>query len=101
MLGVNPDSLTPETSSLLLLTFIAQQVGVEAEEVGAEVEPALAGHPASPAAAGEVGDQFLFAGQGEPGLKPEQRLAELLWFVLLHQTHLPLLGNQTLRPQNM
>lgn len=33
------------------LTFLAQEGGVETEVVDAEVEPALAGHPALPAAA--------------------------------------------------
>lgn len=40
-------------------TFLPQQKGVEGHVVDAEVEETLPRHPALPAAAGEVGHQFL------------------------------------------
>lgn len=65
------------------LTLLAQEEGVEAEVVDAEVEPALAGHPALPAAAGVVGDQLLRLREVEPGLELHQGFPELLGLLLL------------------
>lgn len=42
-----------------MLTFLAQQEGVEAQVVDSQVEPALPGHAALPVAAGIVVDQLL------------------------------------------
>lgn len=42
-----------------MLTFLAQQEGVEAQVVDGQVEPALPGHAALPVAAGIVVDQLL------------------------------------------
>lgn len=79
------------------LTFLAQQEGVEAEVVGAEVQPALPGNPALPAAAGVIGDQLLGLWEVEPGLKLHQRLSELLGLLLqLRKPAARLLRNQSL-----
>lgn len=43
----------------LVLTFLPQQEGVEAQVVDGQVEPALPGHSALPVAAGVVVDQLL------------------------------------------
>lgn len=73
----------PKALGLATLTFLAQEEGVEAEVVDAEVEPALAGHPALPAAARVVGDQLLRLGEVEPGLKLHQCFSELLGLLFL------------------
>lgn len=79
------------------LTFFAQEEGVEAEMVDAEVQPALAWHPALPAAARVVGDQLLCLGEVEPGHKLHQGLPELLGLLLLlSQSAAGLLSNQGL-----
>lgn len=81
----------------LHLTLNPQEVGVEAEKVGAEVEPALTGNPAPPVAAGVVGHQLFFFRKAEPLLKSQQGLSELLWVLLLCQGGLPLFSNETLK----
>lgn len=79
------------------LTFLAQEEGVEAEMVDAEVQPALAGNPALPAAAGVIGDQLLRLREVEPGFELYQGLSELLrLFLLLGKPAAGLLGNQSL-----
>lgn len=87
-----PPRLTPVS-----LTFLAQEEGVEAEMIDAEVQPALAGYPALPAAAGVIGDQLLCLREVEPGLKLDQGLPELLRvFLLLSKPAARLLCNQSL-----
>lgn len=84
------------------LTFLAQEEGVEAEVVDAEVQPALAGHPALPAAARVVGDQLLCLGEVEPGLELHQGFSELLGLLLLLcEPAAGLLSNQSLRHRKM
>lgn len=79
------------------LTFFAQEEGVEAEVVNAEVQPALAGNPALPAAAGVIGDQLLCLREVEPGLELHQGLSELIrLFFLLGKPAACLLRNQSL-----
>lgn len=80
------------------LTLLAQEERVEADVVDTEVQPALAGHPAFPAAAGVVGDQLLRLGEVEPGLELHQGFSELLWLLLLLcQPAAGLLSDQSLR----
>ena len=55
----------------MLLTLVAQQVRVEADEVGAEVDPALVRNSSSPVAAGEIRHQLLSLRQTEQTLKNE------------------------------
>lgn len=65
--------------------------------VDAEVQPALAGNPALPAAAGVIGDQLLCLRKAEPGLELHQGLSELLrLFFLLGKPATCLLRNQSL-----
>lgn len=65
--------------------------------VDAEVQPALAGNPALPAAAGVIGDQLLRLWKAEPGLELHQGLSELLrLFFLLGKPAACLLRNQSL-----
>lgn len=51
--------------------------GVEAEVVDADVQTALAGHPALTAAARAVGDHLLCLEEDEPGLQHHHRFSEL------------------------
>lgn len=65
--------------------------------IDAEVEPALAGDPALPAAAGVIGDQLLCLWEVEPGLELHQGLSELLRLLfLLGKPAARLLRNQSL-----
>lgn len=84
------------------LTFLAEEEGIEAEVVDAEVQPALAGNPAFPAAAGIIGDQLLRLWEVEPGLKLDQGLSELLRVLfLLSKSAARLLSNQSLKPRKI
>lgn len=68
--------------------------------VDAEVQPALAGHPALPAAARVVRDQLLRLGEVEPGLELHQSFSELLGLLLLLcQSAAGLLCDQSLRTE--
>lgn len=90
-------SVSSQISPNASLTFLAQEEGVEAEVVDAEVQPALAGNPALPAAAGVIGDQLLCLREVEPGFELYQGLSELLrLFFLLRKPAACLLGNQSL-----
>lgn len=83
---------------MAILTFLAQEEGIEAEVVDTEVQPALAGYPALPAAARIVGDQLLRLREVEPGLKLHQGFSELLGLLLLLcQPAAGLLSDQCLR----
>lgn len=65
--------------------------------VDAEVQPALAGNPALPAAAGVIGDQLLRLREVEPGLEFHQSISELLGlFFLLRKPAACLLRDQSL-----
>lgn len=64
-------------------TFLPQQEGVEGHVVDAEVEEALAGHAALPAATRVECHQLLRRRQAEVPLELEQRLPELLRVLLL------------------
>lgn len=66
------------------LTLSSQQVWIEAQEVSAEVEPALARHFAFPVAAWVIRDQLFLRWQLKPLLKPQKCFAELLRIVLQH-----------------
>lgn len=79
------------------LTLSSQQVGIKAEEVGAEVEPTLAGHFAFPVTTGIVRDQLLLRWQRKPVLEPQVCLSELLRIIFQHVGRLPFFSNQTLR----
>lgn len=81
------------------LTLSSQQIGIEAQEVSAEVEPPLAGHFAFPVAAWIVCDELFLWRQLKPLLKPQQGLSELFWVVLQHQRRLALLSNEALASQ--
>lgn len=58
-----------------VLTFLAQQEGIEAQVVDGQVEPALPGHAALPVAAGIVVDKLLPL--GHPKLLPHLQLGLL------------------------
>lgn len=65
--------------------------------IDAEVQPALAGNPALPAAAGVIGDQLLCLRKVESGLKLDQGLSELLRVLfLLGKPAARLLRNESL-----
>lgn len=81
------------------LTLRSQQVRVEAKEVRAEVEPALAGHFAPPIAARVICDQLFHRWQLKPLLKPQKGFPKLLRVFLQHQGCLPFLSNETLTHQ--
>lgn len=90
----------PEAVGSATLTFLAQEEGIEAEVVDTEVQPALAGHPALPAAARIVSHQLLRLGEVEPGLELHQSFSELLGLLLLLcQSAAGLLSNQSLRTE--
>ena len=96
-LSVPGASSTWEGPNRPSLTLLAQEEGIEAEVVDAEIEPALTGHPALPAAARVIGDQLLGLREVEPGLELHQSLSELLGFLLLlGQPAACLLGDQSL-----
>ena len=89
--------LHPGGTTHASLTLLAQEEGVEAQVVDAQVQPALAGHAALPAAARVICDQLLGLREVEPGLELHQGLAELLGLLfLLGQPAARLLGNQSL-----
>ena len=67
------------------LTLFAQQVGVEADVVDAEVEPALPGHPALPVTAGVVVDQLLLLRHPKQLTELSHGLLELVRVVIILQ----------------
>lgn len=81
------------------LTLCSQQIGIEAQEVCAEVEPPLAGHFAFPVAARVVRDKLFRWRELKPLLKPQQGFSELFRIILQHQWCFPLLSNETLADQ--
>ena len=83
------------------LTLRPQQVWIEAQEVGAEVEPALARHFASPVAAWVIRDQLFLRRQLKPLLEPQECLSELLRIFFQHQGRLPFLSNKTLPQETL
>lgn len=64
---------------MILLTLGSQQERVKAEEVGAQIQPALAGHPSSPVATRVVSHEFLLFGQPKTLLKLQMGFPKLLW----------------------
>lgn len=78
------------------LTLSSQQVGIKAQEVCAEVQPALAGYFASPVATRVICDQLFLWWQLKPLLKPQKSFSKLLWIILQHQGSLSFLSNKTL-----
>lgn len=65
-----------------LLTLRSQQERVEAQEVCAEVEPALARYFAFPVAAWIICDQLFLRRQLKPLLKPQECFSELFRIIL-------------------
>lgn len=79
------------------LTLSSQKVWIEAQEVCAEVKPALAGYFAFPVTAWVIRDQLFLWGQLKPLLKPQKCFSELLRIILQHKGCLPFLSNKTLK----
>ncbi len=66
-----------------MLTLFPEQVGVKAEVVDAEVQPALPRHLALPVAAGVIVDQLLLLRHDEELAKLSDGLLELIRVVIL------------------
>lgn len=97
-MGWNPNSSVACGGGGRCSTFLPQQEGVEGHVVDAEVEEALPGHPALPAAARVVSHQLLRRRQAEVQLELLQRLPELPGVVLLGRLPaLDLLGDEALQ----
>lgn len=89
--------LPPNIIKMKWLTLRSQKVWIKAQEVGAEVEPALAGHFSFPVAAWVICDQLFLWWQLKPLLEPQECFSELLRILLQHQGRLPFLSNKTLK----
>ncbi len=67
----------------VFLTLISQHIGVETQEVGAEVDPALVWHSSSPVAAREIRHKLLSLRQTEQTLKAQHSLPEAFGILLV------------------
>lgn len=84
----------------MFLTLISQHIGVETQEVGAEVDPALVWHSSFPVAAREICHKLLFLRQYEQTFKAQHCLPEALGIFLV-TCGFALLCYQTLHKHNI
>lgn len=68
---------------IMFLTLISQHIGVETQEVGAEVDPALVWHSSSPVAAREIRHKLLSLRQTEQTFKAQHSLPEAFGILLV------------------